>query len=171
MVISTPDHWHAIITIEACKAGKDVYVEKPCSHNVFESQQIVAAARKYNRMVQQGSQSRSSPALREGVERMRNGEIGELYMTRGLCYKWRDTIGRTPEEPVPPGVDYDRWLGPAPERPFNPARFHHDFRWFFDYASGMIGDWKVCHLPRCTHHVFLSHCAEDRKRRLPQGRA
>src|SRR5436190_19505882 len=109
--IATPNHNHTLQTIWACQAGKDVYVEKPCSHNVFESQQIVAAARKYNRIVQQGSQSRSSPALREAVERMRKDELGDLYMARGLCYKWRDTIGRTPEEPVPAGVDYDLWLG------------------------------------------------------------
>ena len=94
--IATPNHWHALQTIWACQAGKDVYVEKPCSHNVFEAQQIVAAARKYNRIVQQGSQSRSSPALREAVQRMRDGELGEIYMARGLCYKWRDTIGKTP---------------------------------------------------------------------------
>ena len=91
------------MTIWACQAGKDVYVEKPCSHNVFESQQIVAAARKYNRIVQQGSQSRSSPALREAVQRLRDGEFGKVYMARGLCYKWRDTIGKTPVEPVPAG--------------------------------------------------------------------
>ena len=119
--IATPNHWHTLQTIWACQAGKDVYVEKPCSHNVFESQQIVAAARKYNRIVQQGSQSRSSPALREAVQKMREGEIGEIYMARGLCYKWRDTIGKTPVEPVPPGVDYDLWLGPAPQ-----ARLHEE---------------------------------------------
>src|SRR5215218_7499594 len=84
--IATPNHWHTLQTIWACQAGKDVYVEKPCSHNVFESQQIVAAARKYNRMVQQGSQNRSNPALREAVERMRSGELGDMYMARGLCY-------------------------------------------------------------------------------------
>ena len=94
--IATPNHWHTLMTVWACQAGKDVYVEKPCSHNVFESQQIIAAARKYNRIVQQGSQSRSSPALREAVQRLREGEFGEIYMSRGLCYKWRDTIGKTP---------------------------------------------------------------------------
>src|SRR5436190_14199914 len=98
--IATPNHWHTLQTIWACQAGKDVYVEKPLSHNVFESQQIVAAARKYNRMVQQGSQSRSSPALQEGVARLRNGEFGEVYMTRGLCYKWRDSIGKFPDGPM-----------------------------------------------------------------------
>src|SRR4029077_6342969 len=95
--IASPNHWHTLQTIWACQAGKDVYVEKPCSHNVFESQQIVAAARKYDRIVQQGSQSRSSPALREGVDRLRKGEYGEIYMSRGLCYKWRDSIGKYPD--------------------------------------------------------------------------
>ena len=112
--LATPNHWHTLQTIWACQAGKDVYVEKPCSHNIFESQQIVAAARKYDRIVQQGSQSRSSPALREAVQRMATGELGEVYMARGLCYKWRDTIGHEPVAAVPPGVDYDLWTGPAP---------------------------------------------------------
>src|SRR5664279_3820526 len=102
------------MTIDACRAGKDVYVEKPCTHNIFEVKQIVAAARKYNRMVQQGSQSRSSVALKEAVQKMNEGLIGDIYLSRGLCYKWRDTIGHTPESPVPEGVDYDLWLGPAP---------------------------------------------------------
>src|SRR3954468_21207702 len=107
--IASPNHWHTLQTIWACQAGKDVYVEKPCSHNIFESQQIVAAARKYDRIIQQGSQSRSSPALREAVDRLRKGEFGEVYMARGLCYKWRDTIGKTSPSAVPAGVDYDLW--------------------------------------------------------------
>ena len=95
--IATPNHWHALQTIWACQAGKDVYVEKPCSHNIFESQQMVAAARKYDRIVQQGSQSRSAPgAAARRSSGMRSGEIGKVYMARGLCYKWRDTIGKTP---------------------------------------------------------------------------
>ena len=94
--IATPNHWHALQTIWACQAGKDVYVEKPCTHNIFEAKQIVAAARKYDRIVQQGSQSRSSEALQEGVQKMREGLIGDVYMARGLCFKWRDTINRTP---------------------------------------------------------------------------
>src|SRR5436190_6412535 len=145
--IASPNHWHTLQTIWACQAGKDVYVEKPLSHNVFESQQIVAAARKYNRMVQQGSQSRSSPALQEGIARLRKGEFGEVYMTRGLCYKWRDSIGRFPDGPMRPDekfaftvnsksyqpaydeaylkqVDYDMWTGPAAAHPFNRNRFH-----------------------------------------------
>src|SRR6478752_2622783 len=161
--LATPNHWHTLQTIWACQAGKDVYVEKPCSHNVFESQQIVAAARKHNRIVQQGSQSRSSPALQEGVERLKSGEFGEVYMARGLCYKWRDGIGKYPDGPMAPGekfaltygstsyeptydtqylskVDYDLWLGPAPKRAFNRNRFHYNWHWHWDYGNGDTGN-------------------------------
>ena len=99
--IATPNHWHTLMTIQACQAGKDVYVEKPCSYNIFEARQIVAAARKYNRMVQQGSQSRSSVALQDGVQKMREGLLGDLYLSRGLCYKWRGTIGKKPVSDPP----------------------------------------------------------------------
>lgn len=141
--IASPNHWHTLQTIWAVQAGKDVYVEKPCSHNVFESQQIVAAARKYNRLVQQGSQSRSSPALREAVQKMNEGELGEVYMARGLCYKWRDTIGRTPVSPVPAGVDYDLWTGPAPKREFTKNRFHYNWHWFWDTGNGDLGNQGI----------------------------
>jgi predicted dehydrogenase len=141
--IATPNHWHTLQTIWAVQAGKDVYVEKPCSHNVFESQQIVAAARKYNRLVQHGSQSRSAPALKEAVQRLREGEFGEVYMARGLCFKWRDTIGRTPPSPVPPGVDYDLWTGPAPMRPFTKNRFHYNWHWFWDTGNGDLGNQGI----------------------------
>jgi predicted dehydrogenase len=141
--IASPNHWHTLQTIWACQAGKDVYVEKPCSHNVFESQQIVAAARKYDRIVQQGSQSRSSAALQEAVKRMRDGELGEVYMARGLCYKWRDTIGKTPTSPVPAGVDYDLWTGPAPKREFTKNRFHYNWHWFWDTGNGDLGNQGI----------------------------
>ena len=141
--IATPNHSHTLQTIWACQAGKDVYVEKPCSHNMFEAKQIVAAARKYNRLVQQGSQSRSSPALQEAVQSMREGLLGEVYMARGLCFKWRDTIGHTPVEPVPPGVDYDLWLGPAPQHAFTKNRFHYNWHWFWDYGNGDLGNQGI----------------------------
>jgi hypothetical protein len=112
--ISSPNHWHTLMAIWAMQAGKDVYVEKPCSHNIFEAKQIVAAARKYDKIVQQGSQIRSSKAVQEAVKSMRDGLIGDVYLSRGLCFKWRDTIGRKPVEPVPAGVDYDLWTGPSP---------------------------------------------------------
>jgi predicted dehydrogenase len=141
--IATPNHSHTLQTIWACQAGKDVYVEKPCAHNMFEAKQIVAAARKYDRIVQQGSQSRSSVALQEAVLKMRDGLIGEVYMARGLCFKWRDTIGHTPEEPVPAGVDYDLWLGPAPKHAFTKNRFHYNWHWFWDYGNGDLGNQGI----------------------------
>jgi predicted dehydrogenase len=141
--IATPNHWHTLMTIQACQAGKDVYVEKPCSHNIFEARQIVAAARKYNRMVQQGSQSRSSVALQDGVQKMREGLIGDLYLSRGLCYKWRDTIGKTPISDPPEGVDYDLWTGPAPKKPFTKNRFHYNWHWFWDFGNGDLGNQGI----------------------------
>ena len=140
---ATPNHWHALGTIWACQAGKDVYVEKPASHTVFEGRKMVEAARKYNRIVQVGTQSRSSPALREAVEKLREGLIGDVYMARGLCFKWRDTIGRKPEEPVPAGVHYDLWLGPAPKRPFSQNRFHYNWHWNWEYGNGDIGNQGI----------------------------
>ncbi|MBV8818492.1 MAG: Gfo/Idh/MocA family oxidoreductase, partial [Acidobacteriaceae bacterium] len=141
--IATPNHQHTLQTIWACQAGKDVYVEKPCSHNMFEAKQIVAAARKYDRIVEQGSQSRSGVAIREAVQKMNEGLIGDVYMARGLCYKWRNTIGRAPEEPVPAGVDYDLWLGPAPKHAFTKNRFHYNWHWFWDYGNGDLGNQGI----------------------------
>jgi predicted dehydrogenase len=141
--ISTPNHWHTLIAIWACQAGKDVYVEKPCSHNIFEAKQIVAAARKYNRMVQQGSQIRSSKAVQEAVQKMRDGFLGDVYLARGLCYKWRDTIGHASPEPVPAGVDYDLWTGPSPMHQFTQNRFHYKWHWFWDTGNGDLGNQGI----------------------------
>ncbi|HEU0140584.1 MAG TPA: Gfo/Idh/MocA family oxidoreductase [Bryobacteraceae bacterium] len=141
--IATPNHSHTLQTIWSCQAGKHVYVEKPCSHNIFESRQIVAAAKKYNRLVQHGTNSRSGVALREAVQHLRDGLIGDVYMARGLCFKWRDTIGRTSPEPVPQGVNYDLWLGPAPKREFTRNRFHYNWHWFWDYGNGDFGNQGI----------------------------
>jgi predicted dehydrogenase len=141
--IATPNHNHALQAIWGCQAGKDVYVEKPCAHNIFEAQQVLAAARKYNRMVQHGTNARSSETMQEAVKLVREGVIGDVYLSRGLCYKWRDTIGRTPVEPVPAGVHYDLWLGPAPNTKFTRNRFHYNFHWFWDYGNGDIGNQGV----------------------------
>ncbi len=141
--IATPNHWHTLMTVWGCQAGKDVYCEKPCSHDMFESRQIVAAAKKYGRIVQQGSQGRSSPALKEAAQKLKEGVIGDLYMTRGLCYKWRDTIKKTPVSAVPQGVDYDLWLGPAPKREFTRNRFHYNWHWFWDYGNGDLGNQGI----------------------------
>jgi predicted dehydrogenase len=147
--IATPNHSHALQTIWACQAGKHVYVEKPASHNIFESKQIVAAARKYDRLVQNGVNARSAVGLREAVQKLNEGVIGDVYMARGLCYKWRDTIGRAPVEPVPPGVHYDMWLGPAPKHEFTKNRFHYNWHWFWDYGNGDFGNQGIHEVDIC----------------------
>jgi len=140
--IATPNHNHTLQVVWACQAGKDVYVEKPCSHDMFEAKQIIAAAQKYNRLVQHGTNCRSGIA-REAVQKLREGVIGDVYMARGLCFKWRDTIGRKPVEPVPAGVHYDLWLGPAPEHAFTRNRFHYNWHWFWDYGNGDLGNQGI----------------------------
>jgi predicted dehydrogenase len=147
--IATPNHWHSLMGVWACQAGKDVYVEKPCSHSYWEGKQLVIAARKYNRIVQHGTNSRSTVALREAMQKLRDGVIGDVYMARGLCFKWRDTIGKKPDSPVPQGVDYDLWLGPAPARPFNPNRFHYNWHWNWDYGNGDIGNQGIHEMDIC----------------------
>ena len=141
--IATPNHWHSLMGIWACQAGKDAYVEKPCSHNWWEGKQLVAAANKYNRIVQHGTQSRSSAGAKEAIQHLRSGLIGDIYLARGLCYKWRDTIGRTPKSAVPEGVNYDLWLGPAPNRGFSVNRFHYNWHWFWDTGNGDIGNQGI----------------------------
>jgi predicted dehydrogenase len=141
--IASPNHWHTLQAIWGMQAGKDVYVEKPCSHNIFEAQQIVHAARKYDKIVQMGSQSRSSVALKDAVQRMGAGELGEVYMTRALCFKRRDTIGKTPVSDVPAGVDYDMWTGPAPKRQFSKNRFHYNWHWMWDTGNGDLGNQGI----------------------------
>src|SRR5438445_11049086 len=122
--IATPNHWHSLIGIWACQAGKDVYCEKPCSHNIFEARQLVAAARKYGRIVQHGTNGRSALSLREAAQQLEAGAVGDVYMARALCFKWRDTIGRQPDAPTPAGVHYDLWLGSAPQLAFYRKRLH-----------------------------------------------
>ena len=141
--IATPNHWHALMGIWACQAGKDAYVEKPCSHNLWEGRQLVRAAQKYNRIVMHGTQGRSAGGYQEGVQKIREGLIGEIYMSRGLCFKRRNTIGRAPEEPVPPGVHYDLWTGPAPLKPFTKNRFHYNWHWIWDTGNGDVGNQGV----------------------------
>ena len=139
VVIATPDHWHALAAIWACQAGKHVFLEKPVAHSIQEGQLILEAARKYNRIVQIGHHNRSNPTAREAMEFLHNGGIGKIWMARGLCYKYRESIGSQPDCAVPEGVDYNLWLGPAPERAFNPLRFHYTWRWFWDYGNTDLG--------------------------------
>jgi predicted dehydrogenase len=141
--VATCNHWHALATIWACQAGKDVYCEKPSSHNIFEGRRQVDAARKYKRIVQVGTQSRSMPHKKRAIELLHNGVIGKLYMAKGLCYKRRKSIGHEEASAVPPGVNFDMWLGPAEIRPFYKNRFHYNWHWFWDTGNGDIGNQGV----------------------------
>ena len=141
--IATPNHWHALATIWACQAGKDVYVEKPGTHNVWEGRKVIEAAAKYNRIVQHGVQLRSSPALQEAVEKLRAGVIGKVYLCRALVYRWRPSIGHFRGEPPPPELDYDLWQGPAQVRPFSRRWVHYNWHWQWDYGNGEIGNQGI----------------------------
>src|ERR1043166_6850190 len=144
VTFATPNHWHSLGAIWAVQAGKDVYVEKPVSHNVWEGRQVVAAARKYNKIVQTGTQSRSSSAIKEAVEWVQAGNLGRLLIARGLCYKPRPSIGKAHgPQPVPPGVNYDLWCGPAPMDPIRRIRFHYDWHWFWNYGCGDLGNQGI----------------------------
>jgi predicted dehydrogenase len=146
--IATPNHNHTLQTIWGCQAGKHVYVEKPCSHDMFEARQIVAAAKKYNRLVQHGTNSRSGGA-QAAIGHLREGLVGDIYMARGLCFRWRDTIGRKPVEPVPAGVHYDLWLGPAAPHEFTRNRFHYNWHWIWDYGNGDLGNQGIHQVDVC----------------------
>ncbi len=161
--IATPNHWHALSTIWAAQAGKHVYVEKPSSHNVFEGRKMIEASRKYNVLVQVGFQTRAKINAHRAIKFIRDGKLGDIYMTRGLCFKPRPDIGIYPDGPMKEGekfrmnlekssyeppytksylskVHYDMWLGPAPKRPFNRNRFHYNWHWHWDYGNGDTGN-------------------------------
>ncbi|HEY7311194.1 MAG TPA: Gfo/Idh/MocA family oxidoreductase [Gemmataceae bacterium] len=140
VAIATPDHWHALATIWACQAGKHVYVEKPISHNLIEGRRMVEAARKYDRIVQVGTQRRSGAHYQSAAEFVRSGKLGKVPFVRTWIAGNRKTIGHKDDAPVPAGVDYDLWLGPAPERAFNPNRFHYNWHWNWDYGTGELGN-------------------------------
>ncbi len=140
IVNATPDHWHALIAVMACQAGKDVYTEKPASHNVVEGRRMVEAARKYNRVVQVGTQRRSMDHVKEAVEYLRSGGIGDVGMARAWIHQQRKPIGHGKPGPVPDGVDYAMWLGPAVEQPFYANRFHYNWHWFWNTGTGELGN-------------------------------
>lgn len=142
VIIGTPDHWHALPTVLACQAGKDVYVEKPLSTSIGEGRVMVNAARKYNRVVQMGTQQRSAPHYAEAIEYVKSGKLGKVRLVRAWAYQdWMGNIPNVPDSDPPSSVDYDMWLGPAPKRAFNKNRYHFNFRWFWDYAGGLMTDW------------------------------
>ncbi len=138
--IATPDHWHAPAAILACDAGKDVYVEKPPSHNIREGRLIIDAARRNNRIVQVGTQSRSRPSTLKAIELVKSGKIGKVLMAKAWDVQLRDHIGHKEDSPVPPGVDYETWLGPAPWIPFNENRFHYKWHWHWHFGTGDAGN-------------------------------
>lgn len=142
--IATPNHWHALAAIWAIQAGKDVYLEKPVSHNVWEGRQIIAAARKYKKIVQTGTQSRSSQAIKEAVEWVQKGSLGRILVARGLCYKPRRSIGKVDgPQPTPAGLDYDLWCGPALKLPLMRKNLHYDWHWDFNTGNGDLGNQGI----------------------------
>lgn len=141
--IATPNHWHALAAIWAIQAGKDVYVEKPVSHNVSEGRRIVEAARKHNKICQCGTQSRSNPGMRQAMEFLASGKLGEVKLARGLCYKRRPSIGPRGVYEVPKSVNYDLWCGPAPMGPLTRKQFHYDWHWQWDFGNGDLGNQGI----------------------------
>ena len=144
VIVGTPDHWHCLQMVSACQAGKDVYCEKPLGNSIEECNIMVRAAQKYNRVVQVGQWQRSDPHWQDAMQFVHSGQLGKIRTVRVFSYQgWCPSIPVKPDEAVPAGVDYDMWLGPAPKRPFNRNRFHFTFRWFWDYAGGLMTDWGV----------------------------
>lgn len=144
VIVGTPDHWHCLQMVAACEAGKDVYCEKPMGRTIEECNIMIRAAEKYKSVVQVGQWQRSDPHWLDAVAYLRSGQLGKIRLVRVYSYQgWNTSIPVVPDEPVPAGVDYDMWLGPAPSRPFNKNRFHFTFRWFWDYAGGLMTDWGV----------------------------
>ncbi len=141
VIVALPNHWHALATVWACQAGKDVYVEKPFSYDLWEGQQMVAAARKYGRMVQVGTQNRSSTFLRRVFDRLRGGELGAIRFAHALVYRARDGIGSVDVPTPPPGtLNYDLWCGPAPKKPLMRKQLHYEWHWFWDTGNGEMGN-------------------------------
>lgn len=155
VVVATPDHWHPLIAIQGCEAGKDVYVEKPISHNVREGRLMVEAARRHNRVVQVGIQQRSGAHFQRAVQAVKAGQIGEVHFAQCWNHGFsasRRGMGHPEDAPVPEGLDWEMWLGPAPKIPYNPAR--RNFRAFWDYAGGELTNW-------CVHLIDIVHWALD----------
>jgi predicted dehydrogenase len=150
VTIATPNHWHSLMAIWACQAGKDVYVEKPVSHNVWEGRKLVEAAEKYGRIVEAGTQSRSDEALLELADDVRAGKLGRLLRARGFCYKQRESIGKVDgPQPIPASVDYDLFCGPAPLEPLRRRQLHYDWHWFWATGNGDIGNQGVHEMDVC----------------------
>lgn len=160
VTLATPNHWHALQTIWACQAGKDVYVEKPGTHNIYEGKKMIEAAYKYNRIVQHGVQLRSSVAIREAVKHLEDGLIGRVYMSRGLVYRWRPDIGDKGISQTPKGLNYDLWCGPAPMRPFTENLVHYNWHWHWNYGNGDVGNQGIHETDLCMWGLGVDHLPE-----------
>ena len=160
VTLATPNHWHALQTIWACQAGKDVYVEKPATHNIYEGTKMIEAAYKYNRIVQHGVQLRSSVAIREAIEHLRSGLIGRVYMARGLVYRWRPDIGDKGVSKKPENLDYDLWCGPAPMVPFTKNLVHYNWHWHWNYGNGDVGNQGIHETDLCLWGLGLDRLPE-----------
>jgi len=162
--IATPDHWHALQTVWACQAGKDVYVEKPLSYNIDEGRKMVQAARKYNRVVQTGTNHVGRKVVKAGIKFVREGKLGEIYMGRVIIFGGRGNIGHVKDSTIPDGVDWNLFLGPAPYRPFNENRFHYKWHWFWDYSTTEFGNNGVHYMDMVRRglnkrvHPIKIHC-------------
>jgi predicted dehydrogenase len=144
VIIATPDHWHCLQLLHALQAGKDIYVEKPLANSIHECYVMMRAAERYGRVVQVGQWQRSAPHWNDAIEFLRSGKLGTIRVAKAWAYQgWMNPVPPKPDRPAPEHVDYDMWLGPAPKRPFNENRFHFNFRWFWDYAGGLMTDWGV----------------------------
>jgi predicted dehydrogenase len=163
VVIGTPDHWHALPTIHGCQAGKDVYVEKPDGHNIIEGQTMVAAAKKHGRIVQMGTQARTGPHLLSLMDYLKTGVLGNVRFAKAWESAKQGSIGHKPDTSPPPGIDYNTWLGSAPLRPFNPMRFHGNWRWFFDYGTGDLGNDGVHRLDMARWALTAAAAAKGEK--------
>ena len=144
VIVGTPDHWHCLQLIDSIEAGKDVYCEKPVANSLEEANIMVNAVNRHDRIVQIGQWQRSQQHFKDAVDFVRSGKLGDIRLVKAWAYQgWMKSIPPQPDQPTPPGVDYNMWLGSAPLRPFNPNRFHFNFRWFWDYAGGLMADWGV----------------------------
>jgi predicted dehydrogenase len=160
ITLATPNHWHALLTIYACQAGKDVYVEKPATHNIHEGKKMIEAAYKYNRIVQHGVQLRSSVAIREAVKHLEEGLIGRVYMSRGLVYRRRPDIGNKGISAIPAGLNYDLWCGPAPMRPFSKNLVHYNWHWHWNYGNGDVGNQGIHETDLCMWGLGVDQLPE-----------
>ena len=158
--IATPNHWHTLAAIWAMEAGKDVYVEKPGAYSVWEGRQLVNAASHYNRIVQHGVQCRSSEAIREGMEHLHKGTIGQVYMARGQIFKWRPSVNKLPDEAAPAHLNWDVWQGPAAERPFSRRYVHYNWHWHWDFGNGDVGNQGIHETDVCLWGLNVGLPAE-----------